>query len=276
MNLKSTIRLSTGNEMPILGLGVFKSESGQETYNAVKWALEAGYRHIDTAAAYGNEESVGQAIRDSGIAREEIFVTTKLWNQRIRDNEEKAAFEESLEKLGIGYIDLYLIHWPVREEKGYVKAWPIMEEIYKSGKARAIGVSNYNIHHLEDVFEIANVAPAVNQVECHPELTQVELAQYCQSKGIVFEPWSPLGRGKLLGDAALTAIGNAHGKSAAQVILRWGLQRGFVNIPKSVHQERIIQNADLFDFELSQDEMDRIFALNKNERIGADPESFTF
>ncbi|MDR2514619.1 MAG: aldo/keto reductase [Christensenellaceae bacterium] len=275
MNLQSGIPLSSGYEMPILGLGVFKAQ-GEEAYTAVRWALENGYRHIDTAAYYGNEEDVGRAVRESGLPREEIFVTTKLWNQRIRDHEEEAAFEESLQKLDIGYIDLFLIHWPVREENGYLRAWPLLEKLQRGGKLRSIGVSNYNIRHLEELFRICEVKPAVNQVECHPELSQTELARFCQQNGVVFEPWSPLGRGKVLSDPVLAAIAAAHGKSSAQVVLRWGLQRGFVNIPKSIHKERILENADLFDFELSAAEMERIFALNKNERIGADPETFPF
>ncbi|MDR3086300.1 MAG: aldo/keto reductase [Christensenellaceae bacterium] len=275
MNLQSRVKLSSGYEMPILGLGVFKAQ-GEEAYNAVRWALDAGYRLIDTAAYYGNEESVGKAVRESGIPREELFVTTKLWNQRIRDHEEEAAFEESLKKLGIGYIDLFLIHWPVREERGYLRAWSVLERLQRGEKLRSIGVSNYNIHHLEDVLRSCEIKPAVNQVECHPELSQTELAAFCQKNGIVFEPWSPLGRGKVLGDPALAAIAAAHGKSPAQIVLRWGLQRGFVNIPKSVHKERILENADLFGFELSEAEMERIFALNKGARIGADPESFPF
>ena len=276
MDLQTRIQLNNGVQMPVLGLGVFLSKDGEETYNAVRWALEAGYRHIDTAAVYGNEESVGRAIRDSGIPREELFVTTKLWNTRIRAHEEEQAFAESLRKLQMDYVDLYLIHWPVREAQGYVRAWSKMEAFNKQGRARAIGVSNYHVHHLQDLLAVADVPPALNQVECHPELTQVELSDFCREKGIAFEPWSPLGRGKLLENETLKDIAKAHGKTTAQVILRWGLQRGFVNIPKSVHKERIEQNAQLFDFALSQGEMERIFALNKNERVGSDPETFNF
>ncbi len=276
MDLNTRVLLNNGTMMPVLGLGVFLSKDGEETYNAVRWALEAGYRHIDTAAVYGNEESVGRAIRDSGIPREELFVTTKLWNTRIRAHEEDQAFAESLKKLRMDYVDLYLIHWPVREEQGYLRAWSKLESYAKQGRAKAIGVSNYHIHHLQDVLDHCEIKPAVDQVECHPELSQVELADFCQKNGIVFEPWSPLGRGKLLSNETLTAIAQAHGKTSAQVILRWDIQRGFVNIPKSVHRERIIENADVFDFSLTPEEMEAIFALNKNERIGSDPETFTF
>lgn len=276
MNLTTTRLLNSGAKMPIFGLGVFRSRDGEETYNAVKWALEAGYRHIDTAAVYGNEASVGRAIRDSGIPREELWITTKLWNQEIRNHNEENALRQSLEKLGTDYVDLYLIHWPVREEQGYLRAWAKMEQFNREGRARSIGVSNYHIHHLEDLLKIADIVPAVNQVECHPELTQVELANYCESKGIAFEPWSPLGAGKLLSDPILAEIAAQYGKTTAQVILRWDIQRGFINIPKSVHRERIISNTEVFDFELSDEDMQKIFAMNKNIRVGADPETFSF
>lgn len=276
MNLTSCKTLNNGLNMPVLGLGVFRSKDGEETYNAVRWALEAGYRHIDTAAVYGNEASVGRAIADSGIPRDQLWITTKLWNTEIRNRNEEAAFAESLKKLGTDYVDLYLVHWPVREDDGYLRVWAKMEQFYKEGRARSIGVSNYHVHHIESLLKIANVVPAVDQVECHPELTQVELADYCASKGIAFEPWSPLGAGKLLSHPVLTEIAAAHGKTTAQVILRWGLQRGFICIPKSVHKERIQSNAQFFDFELSDDEMQRIFALNTNTRVGSDPETFTF
>lgn len=276
MNLTTTKLLNNGAQMPIFGLGVFRSKDGDETYNAVKWALEAGYRHIDTAAAYGNEESVGRAIRDSGIPREELWITTKLWNQEIRNHNEENALRQSLEKLGTDYVDLYLIHWPVREEQGYLRAWKKMEKFNKEGCARSIGVSNYHIHHLEDLLKTAEIIPAVNQVECHPELTQTELVNYCAQKGIAFEPWSPLGAGKLLSDPVLTEIAARYGKTTAQIILRWDIQRGFINIPKSVHKERILSNTQVFDFELSDEDMQKIFAMNKNLRVGADPETFTF
>ncbi len=276
MDLTSAARLLSGHDMPLLGLGVFRSKDGEETYNAVKWALEAGYRHIDTAAAYGNEASVGRAIRDSGIPREQIFLTTKLWNAEIRAHNEEAALAKSLENLGTDYVDLYLVHWPVREEKGYLRAWEKMEKFHKEGRARSIGVSNYHIHHLEDLLKIASIVPAVNQVECHPLLAQTELADYCAKKGIAFEPWSPLGAGKLLTHPVLTEIANRHGKTVAQVILRWDLQRGFICIPKSVHKERIQSNTEIFDFALTAEEMERIFALDCGERVGADPETFTF
>ena len=257
MNLQSKVKLNSGAEIPVLGLGVFRSKDGEETYNAVRWALDAGYRHIDTAAVYRNEASVGRAIEDSGIPRDQIWITTKLWNDEIRAENEEAAFAASLERLRTDYVDLYLVHWPVRENDGYLRVWEKMEKFNKEGRARSIGVSNYHIHHIESLLKNANVVPAVDQVECHPELTQVELADYCAGKGIAFEPWSPLGAGKLLTHPVLTEIAQAHGKTTAQVILRWDLQRGFILIPKSVHKERIV-------------------SLNCNARVGSDPETFTF
>ena len=274
MNLSSTLKLNNGVDIPVLGLGVFKSQEGDETYNAVKYAIEAGYKHIDTAAVYGNERSVGRGIKDSGIKREDIFITTKLWNENQRQGNQYEAFEESLEKLGVDYVDLYLIHWPVKGK--YVESWKILEKIYKEGRARAIGVSNFHIHHLEDVFAVSDLIPAVNQVECHPWLTQVELVDYCQSKGIIFEPWSPLGAGQLIDNDMLNSIAQKYNKSTAQLILKWGLQRGFINIPKSVHKDRIIQNSEIFDFTITDEDMAQIFTLNIGKRTGGDPETFTF
>ena len=274
MDLSSTLKLNNGVEVPLLGLGVFRSAEGDETYNAVRYAIEAGYRHVDTAAVYGNEKSVGRAIKDSGIKRGDIFITTKLWNEDMRRGRQYEAFEESLERLGVDYVDLYLIHWPVKGE--YVKSWKVLERIYKEGRARAVGVSNFHIHHLDDIFAASDLVPAVNQVECHPWLTQDELVEYTQKKGIVFEPWSPLGAGQLVENETLKSIAKKYGKTVPQLILKWGLQRGFVNIPKSVHRERIIQNAQIFDFTVSEPDMAEISKLNQNKRTGADPENFGF
>ena len=274
LNLQSTVTLNNGVKMPILGLGVWKSEEGSEAYNAVRYAIDAGYRHIDTAAIYGNEQSVGRAIKESGVDRSELFITTKLWNEEMRRDNQYAAFEASLERLGLDYVDLYLIHWPVAQK--YVPSWKVLEKIYAEGRARAVGVSNHHIRHLEDIFAASELVPAVNQVECSPQLTQVDLADYCKSKGIQFEPWSPLGTGLVLDNPVLKEIAASYGKSTAQIILRWGLQRGFVNIPKSSNKERIIENTRLFDFELSDGDMQKIFALDKGIRTGASPETFTF
>ncbi len=274
MNINSKITLNNGVKMPLLGLGTFRSADGDEAYNAVTYALKAGYRHIDTAAVYGNEQSVGDAIKDFGIPRDEIFITTKLWNDDMRSGTQRKAIESSLAKLGVDYVDLYLVHWPVRGK--YVESWLALEKFYEEGLARAIGVSNFHIHHLEDVFEAGSVIPAVNQVECHPYLTQEPLAAYCASKNILFEPWSPLAAGKALGDPLLMEIGKKHKKTTAQVILRWGLQLGYANIPKSINEDRIISNMDLFDFSLDEDDMKKISSLNKDQRVGANPETFTF
>ena len=274
MNLSSTLKLNNGVDIPLLGLGVFRAPEGDETYNAVRYAIEAGYKHVDTAMVYNNERSVGKAIKDSGIKREDIFITTKLWNENMRQGNQYQAFEDSLERLQVDYIDLYLIHWPVKEK--YVESWKVLEQIYKEGRARAVGVSNFHIHHLEDIFAASDLIPAVNQVECSPWLTQVELVDYCQAKGIVFEPWSPLGAGQLIDNDVLKSIAQKYNKTVAQLILKWGLQRGFINIPKSTNKERIIENTKIFDFTITDEDMAEIFTLNIGKRTGADPETFTF
>lgn len=274
MNILSTITLNNDVKMPQLGFGVFQSEIGKETYQAVRWALEAGYRHIDTAKIYGNEADVGQAMIDSGIPREEIFLTTKLWNEDMRQNRQQEAFQESLKKLQVNYVDLYLIHWPVPGK--YHESWKEMEKIYATGKAKAIGVSNFHIHHLDTILEDAEIIPAVNQIELSPQLSQVPLAEYCFSKNIAVEAWSPLGGGVLVNDPRLAEIGAKYNKNAVQVILRWDLQRGIITIPKSVHQNRIIENTKIFDFELSDEDMNYINSLNADKRVGANPDNFHF
>jgi len=274
MDLSSKVKLNNGVEMPYLGLGVFLAKEGEETYNAVKWAIEAGYRHIDTAMIYGNEESVGRAIKDSKIARSDIFVTTKIWNEDMRQNNQEKAIDTSLKLLGLDYVDLYLIHWPVKEK--YVETWKKMEVIYETGKARAVGVSNFNIHHIEEILSVSKLVPAVNQCECSPELTQEDLADYCKQKGIQFEPWGPLGQGNSVNNPEIAAIAKKYQKTPAQIILRWGFQRGFVNIPKSSNKTRIVENSKIFDFELDDADFNKIFTLNKNKRNGPDPETFDF
>lgn len=274
MSLISTVTLNNQVEMPQLGFGVFRSAEGQETYQAVRWALEAGYRHIDTAMIYGNEESVGNAIRDSGIPRADIFLTTKLWNNDMRRDRQDEALQESLDRLQVDYLDLYLIHWPVAGK--YHESWKKLEAMYRTGKVRAIGVSNFQQHHLETILEDAEIVPAVNQVELHPQLSQVPLVEFCKSKGIAVEAWSPLGGGELVSDPRLAEIGARYNKSGVQVILRWDLQRGIITIPKSVHKERIISNTQVFDFELSREDMALINNLNEDKRTGADPDTFTF
>ncbi|MFB9762033.1 aldo/keto reductase [Ectobacillus funiculus] len=277
-NLQSTTTLHNGVKMPWFGLGVFKVEEGPELVHAVKAAIKHGYRSIDTAAIYGNEEGVGQAIReglaDAGLSREDLFVTSKVWNADQGYETTLTAFETSLEKLGLDYLDLYLIHWPV--EGKYKETWRALEALYKAGRIRAIGVSNFQIHHLQDLLKEAEIKPMINQVEYHPRLTQVELQTFCKEQGIQLEAWSPLMQGQLLDHPELQEIAGQHGKSIAQVILRWDLQHGVVTIPKSIKEHRIIENAAIFDFELTAEDMERIDALNQNHRVGPDPDNFDF
>lgn len=267
----STVELNNKLKMPQLGFGTWKLREGSECENAVKWALEAGYRLVDTAAIYGNEESVGKAVRESGVLREEIFLTTKLWNDD-HERVEKAC-EESLKRLGTDYVDLYLIHWPV--EDGRLQAWKALEKLYESGKCRAIGVSNFTIYHLEDLLEEGrySIVPAVNQVESSPFLFQKGLAEYCGKKRIVIEAYSPLARAHKMDNPVLKKIAAAHSKTPAQVMLRWSLQHGFVTIPKSSRKERIKENFNVFDFSLSRQEMNELDALNENYRTCWDPSS---
>jgi diketogulonate reductase-like aldo/keto reductase len=273
-SLQSTTTLHNGIEMPWFGLGVFKVEDGSEVIESVKSAIKAGYISIDTAAVYGNEEGVGKGIADSEVDRERLFVTSKVWNSDQGYETTLKAFDTTLEKLGLEYLDLYLIHWPV--EGKYKETWKALEKLYKDGRIRAIGVSNFQIHHLEDLLTDAEIVPMVNQVEYHPHLTQKELHAFCKDKGIQLEAWSPLKQGELLQDETITRIADKYNKSAAQVILRWDLQNEVVTIPKSTKEYRIIQNADIFDFQLTTEEMNEINALNKNERVGPDPDNFDF
>ena len=274
MDIRSTITLNNQVKIPCFGLGVFQAKNGDEAYHSILGALDAGYRHIDTAAIYGNEESVGKALKDSGIPREEIFVTTKLWNEETRKGTQREAFKQSLKRLGLDYVDLYLMHWPVREK--IVESWNIMEEIYKSGGARAIGVSNFQTRDLDTVLASGSVVPAVNQIELHPLLTQEELVDYSKSKGIEIEVWSPLARNLLMDNPVLGKIAEKYDKTIAQVILRWDLDHGYIVFPKSVHKDRIIANSQIFDFHLTPDEIKSIDGLNQNRRTGADPENFPF
>lgn len=273
-SLNGNVRLHNGVEMPYFGLGVYKVEEGAEVESTVAEALKLGYRLIDTAALYQNEEGVGQAVRESGLPREEIFVTTKVWNTDQGYDSALKAFETSLGKLGLDYIDLYLIHWPVKGK--YLETWRALERIYEEGRVKAIGVSNFNIHHLEDVLGQSKLKPAVNQVELHPALAQKELREFCEKNEILVQAWSPLARGRILADPVLTAIAEKNGKSPAQVILRWHLQNGVAVIPKSVTPSRLKENADIFDFELSPDDIGLINRLDAGTRFGADPDNFDF
>lgn len=275
MAIQSTITLNNGTVIPQVGLGVFQTPDGDTTVNAVQTALENGYRHIDTAMIYRNEASVGEGIRRAGLPRGDFFVTTKLWNDDIRAHRGKDAFQESLDRLGLDYVDLYLIHWPADE---WQQAWDDLQEIYASGRAKAIGVSNFQKHHIDELLANSDVLPAVDQIESSPQFTNHELIGQLRSKGIVAEAWSPLGGtgGNLLGSPVLAEIGAKYGKSAAQVVIRWHIQRGVVVLPKSTHAERIKQNFDVFDFNLTSEDMTAITALSTGKRNGADPDNFDF
>lgn len=271
MNLQTKVKLNNGVEMPIIALGVWQSH--EDTKQAVLDALQAGYRHIDTAACYKNEKDVGEALLESNVDREEIFITTKLWNPDIRAGKTREAFEESLKKLGLDYIDLYLIHWPV---EGYKEAYKEMMELRKEGKIKAIGVSNFKKHHLEELIQAVGEIPTVNQMEFNPYMQDEEVLEYCHQQGIILEAWSPLGSGVCLTTPAIEIIAQKYNKSTAQIILRWLLQKNIVVLPKSVHKERIFQNANLFDFELIDEDMCLMDNLNQNLRTGPDPDNFDF
>lgn len=273
-DIRGTFRLHNGVEMPYLGLGVYLAEEGKEVENAVGWALEAGYRHIDTASAYQNEAGVGAAVRNSGLNREEVFVTSKVWNSDQGYESTLRAFDRSLGRLGLNHLDLYLVHWPVRGK--YRETWRALEKLYREGAIRAIGVSNFLRHHLEDLLGTAEIVPMVNQMEFHPWLVQQPLLDYCRESKIQYEAWSPLMQGDVGKVPEITEIARKYGKTEAQVVLRWDLQKGVVTIPKSANPDRIRANADVFDFELSAADMARLSGLDKNYRFGPDPDHFDF
>jgi diketogulonate reductase-like aldo/keto reductase len=274
-SLKDTTTLHNGVNMPWFGLGVYKVQEGEEVIQAVKAAIKNGYIGIDTAALYQNEAGVGQAIREAGVPREELFITTKVWNNDQGYDSTLKAFETSLDKLQLDYLDLYLIHWPGPDKNKYRETWKALEKLYKDGRVRAIGVSNFQIHHLEDLIAHSEIKPMVNQVELHPSFNQAALREFCKKEGIQIEAWAPLKQGQLFNDPSLIEIGQKYNKSVAQVILRWDIQNEVVIIPKSIKEERIVANADIFDFELSAEDMERINSLNKDERVGPDPDTFT-
>ena len=269
MDLRSTIKLAPGVEIPRVGLGVFRSGAGKPTQDAVRWALHGGYRHIDTAAVYGNEADVGAAVRDSDVPREEIFVTTKLWNADQGYDKARRAFDTSLQALGLDYVDLYLMHWPVPEHR--LQSWKAMETLLEDGRCKSIGVSNFTEAHLEELCGFANVPPAVNQVELSPFLQQRELVHRCRELGIVVEAYSPLTRGQRLDDRRLRTVAEAMQHTPAQVLIRWALQKDFVVLPKSATRARIEENAQAVDFILPPEMMARLDELDENLRVAWDP-----
>lgn len=273
-SLSGTWTLHNGVEMPYLGLGVYKADEGEEVINAVSWALETGYRHIDTAKAYENEEGVGKAIKQSKIAREDLFLTSKVWNSDQGYDSTIKAFEKSLERLDTDYLDLYLIHWPV--EGKYKDTWRALEKLYKDGKIKAIGVSNFLQHHLEDLMNDCEINPMVDQLEFHPWLVQSDLQDFCKLNSIQYEAWSPLMQGKAFDNDTLKELGDKYDKSPAQIVIRWDLQNGVITIPKSTSKDHIKSNSEVFDFELSDLDMKKINALDREERIGPDPDNFDF
>jgi diketogulonate reductase-like aldo/keto reductase len=269
LSLGSTLRLNDGRQLPVLGLGVWQAGTGPRVLRAVSAALETGYRLIDTAKLYGNEAEVGEAVRRGPVPRDQVFVTTKLWNDDHGRLKARRAFDASLHRLGLDYLDLYLIHWPVAGKR--IETWKALVEIAREGRCRSIGVSNFTIEHLEELAQASDVVPAVNQVELHPFLFQRELIDYCRQHGIQVQAYSPLARANYLEEPALHAVGQAHRRSPAQVMLRWSMQHGLSAIPKSTDPVRIRENASIFDFELSEGEMARLDALSSGARTAWDP-----
>ncbi|WP_349352338.1 MULTISPECIES: aldo/keto reductase [unclassified Flagellimonas] len=273
-DLQGSFELHNGVQMPYFGLGVYQSDDGSEVINAVKAALNHGYRHIDTAAIYHNEEGVGTGIRESNVKREDVFLTSKVWNTDQGYDNTLKAFEASLERLGTDYLDLYLIHWP----KGDLskETWKALEKLYKEERVRAIGVSNFLKHHLEDLLPSVELVPMVNQMEFHPYLVQQDLIDFCVSKNIQYEAWSPLMQGHIFDLDVMNDLASKYNKTIAQVVLRWDLQKGVITIPKSSKPERIKANANLFDFELSDEDVQLLDSLEKGKRFGPDPNNFDF
>ena len=269
--LVESIELYNGVKIPKLGLGLFLMKDEDELVNAVKYAVEVGYRHFDTATIYGNEEYLDRGLKEAGIKREEVFITSKVWNYDQGYDQTKVAFQESLDRLNTDYLDLYLIHWAAPK---FVETWKAIVELYEEGKIKAIGVSNFQIHHLEELKNQGLMQPMINQIETHPEFPQNELHEYMKENGIIHEAWGPLGQGKseLLNHPILMEIGQKYFKTPAQIIIRWHLERGEVVIPKSIHDNRILENSDVFNFSLTEEEMKQIDSLETGTRYGSDPD----
>lgn len=273
-DVKGKVTLSNGAEMPYFGLGVFKTKNGKEVIDAITHALTNGYRHIDTAAIYENEDGVGEAIKRSFIDREHIWITSKVWNSKQGYDSTIKAFHDSLERLKTDYLDLYLVHWPVKGK--FNETYRALETLYEEGKVKAIGVSNFLAHQLDELMQTAKITPMVNQIEFHPRLTQPELIEKCKSMGIQPEAWSPLMQGRIFEIVELQKLANKYNKNVAQLVLRWNLQKGIITIPKSANNERIVNNSQIFDFSISEEDMLLIDKLDRGMRIGPDPDNFDF
>ncbi len=269
-----TVKFNNSIEMPIIGFGTYKITDKKEMKDSLTNAINAGYRKIDTAQVYENEQIIGEVIKEINIERKELFITTKIWNTKQGYNSTRESFEESLKKLDMEYVDLLLIHWPGQDNERCIETWRALEHIYQSKKARAIGLSNFEIPHLKNIFAHCSIAPVLNQIEIHPLLNQKELIKYCKEHHIVAEAWSPIARNKLADNEILNKIAKKYNKTVNQIILRWHLENDVVSIPKSTKKERIEENINIFDFNLEKDELSAIDSINKNERIGPNPFEF--